>query len=113
MCYDLDTSQTERIARSLTETNSHIVERRRRFESCKVWYILPSMLSNNFTLTKRHIGLILLIGGILAFAGIIAIDLLDAGREGGIGPAQQIALAFSAFAALLGLSLIPLGNTPA
>lgn len=71
------------------------------------------MLSNNFTLTKRHLGLILLIGGIVAFAGIIAIDLLDVGREGGIGPAQQIALAFSAFATLLGLSLIPLGNTPA
>lgn len=71
------------------------------------------MFSDNFTLSKRHLGLILLVGGLLAFAGIIGIDLLDAGREGGIGPAQQLALGLSVFATLLGLTLIPLGNTPA
>jgi hypothetical protein len=71
------------------------------------------MLSNHFTLTKRHLGIIFLIGGILAFIAIIGVDALDVGREGGIGPAQQLALAVSAFIALIGLSLIPLGSTPA
>ncbi|MBL8160538.1 MAG: hypothetical protein JNJ61_01025 [Anaerolineae bacterium] len=71
------------------------------------------MLSNTFTLSKRHLGLIFLFGGGLAFLAIIGVDLLDAGREGGIGPAQQVALAFSAFVALVGLSLIPLGGDPA
>jgi hypothetical protein len=71
------------------------------------------MLRNDFTLTKRHIGWLLLLGGAAAFIGILSIDLLDIGREGGIGPAQQMALAVSALAALLGLTLIPLGSTPA
>jgi hypothetical protein len=71
------------------------------------------MLYADFTFTKRQIGWLLLIGGILAFLGIIAIDLLDVGREGGIGPAQQIALVISAATALLGLTLIPLGGMPA
>ena len=71
------------------------------------------MFSNHFTLTKRHIGWLLLIGGVLAFGAIIGVDLLDVGREGGIGPAQQLGLAASVFIALLGLTLIPLGSAPA
>ncbi len=71
------------------------------------------MFSNHFTLTKRHLGLLLTVGGTLAFVGIIAIDLLDVGREGGIGPAQQLALIVSAALAILGCSLIPLGDAPA
>jgi hypothetical protein len=67
----------------------------------------------NRPLTKRQLGWLLLIGGLLAFAAVIAVDVLDAGREGGIGPAQQIALLFSALAALVGLSLLPLGRAPA
>lgn len=57
--------------------------------------------------------MILLTAGVLAFLGIISIDLLDAGREGGIGPAQQIAFAVSIITILIGLTLIPLGNSPA
>jgi hypothetical protein len=72
-----------------------------------------SMLSDHFTLTKRHLGILLFAAGILAFIAIIGVDVLDVGREGGIGPAQQIALAASALVALIGLSLIPLGSTPA
>jgi hypothetical protein len=71
------------------------------------------MLRNDFTLSKKHLGWLLLIGGVLAFVGILSIDILDVGREGGIGPAQQMALAVSALAALIGLTLIPLGDHPA
>jgi hypothetical protein len=71
------------------------------------------MFSTTFTLSKRLLGWLLLIGGITAFAGILAIDVIDAGREGGIGPAQQIALGGCVLMALVGLSLIPLGKTPA
>ena len=31
-------------------------------------------------------------GGILGVIAILSIDLLDAGREGGIGPAQRVGL---------------------
>jgi len=71
------------------------------------------MFSNHFTLTKRLLGLLMLIGGIAGFAAIMAIDLFDVGREGGIGPAQQIALALSVLLAFLGVTLIPLGDDPA
>jgi hypothetical protein len=71
------------------------------------------MLSNNFTLSKKHLGWLLLLAGILAFVGILSIDILDFGREGGIGPAQQMALGVSALTALIGLTLIPLGDAPA
>ncbi len=71
------------------------------------------MLSNHFTLTKRYLGILFLMGGLLTFAAILGVDIMDVGREGGIGPAQQLALAASVFLALIGLSLIPLGSTPA
>lgn len=71
------------------------------------------MLDDKFTLTKRHLGALLVLGGALGFAAIISIDLLDAGREGGIGPAQRIALGLMIALALVGLTLIPLGNDPA
>jgi hypothetical protein len=71
------------------------------------------MLRDDYTFTKRHLGYLLLTSGLLGFAAIIAIDLLDVGREGGIGPAQQIALFVIVAVALVGLSLIPLGDDPA
>ena len=71
------------------------------------------MFRDDFTFTKRQLGLLLFIGGTLAFAGIFGIDLLDAGRQGGIGPTQRIALVVTALMALVGLTLIPLGDKPA
>lgn len=75
--------------------------------------MLYSAAMFNQPLTKRQLGLLLLIGGIVGFSGIIAIDLIDIGREGGIGPAQQIALGLTAALALIGLTLLPLKDTPA
>lgn len=65
------------------------------------------------SLTKRQLGLLLLFGGIAGFLGIVAIDVLDVGREGGIGPAQQIALGLMVAIAVVGLTLIPIRDTPA
>ncbi len=66
------------------------------------------MLSNRFTFTKRQLGVLLLIGGAAAFAAVLSVDVLDVGREGGIGPAQRIALGGAALIALVGLTLIPI-----
>lgn len=71
------------------------------------------ILSQNFTFTKRQLGQIMLVSGVVGFVGILAIDLVGGGREGGIGPAQQAALALAALTALIGASLIPLGDRPA
>ncbi len=71
------------------------------------------MFRNDFTLTKRHVGLLLFATGALGFAAILVMDALNMGREGGIGPAQTAALVVLALLALLGLTLIPLGDSPA
>jgi hypothetical protein len=65
------------------------------------------------TLTKRQLGLLLFTLGSLGATAILIMDRLKLGREGGIGPAQQAALVVLALLALLGLTLIPLGNSPA
>lgn len=74
---------------------------------------MNNWLSDHFTLSKRLLGLLLFLGGALGFILILGIDILDVGREGGIGPAQQVALGGCVLLALVGLSLIPLGKTPA
>jgi len=74
---------------------------------------MKNWLSTDFTLSKRFLGLLLAMGGALGFIFIIGIDILDVGREGGIGPAQRTALGGCALMALIGLSLIPLGGSPA
>jgi hypothetical protein len=71
------------------------------------------MFTHHFTLTKRHLGWLLLLAGSIGVVGILAIDILDVGREGGIGPAQRIAIGLAILIALVGLTLIPLGNDPA
>jgi hypothetical protein len=71
------------------------------------------MFSNHFTFSKRGLGWLLVISGGLGILGIIGVDILDVGREGGIGPAQQIALGLAAVMLIIGLTLIPLGKDPA
>jgi len=76
------------------------------FIACYVYS--RAMLTNHFTLSKRLLGLLLLIVGIVGFVAVLSVDILDVGREGGIGPAQRIALGGAALIALIGLTLIPI-----
>lgn len=64
-------------------------------------------------LTKRQLGLLLIIAGLAGLAAVLAIDLLDAGREGGLGPAQLLAAGGMLLVALVGVTLLPLGDRPA
>lgn len=82
-------------------------------EQTETTHNLRQILSPNFTFTKRQLGIMLLIIGILGFLGILGLDLVHWGREGGIGPAQRAALVVMSFVALIGLTLIPLGDDPA
>lgn len=79
------------------------------FESRPLWRFLHP----EFAFTKRQIGLLLLLGGGAGFVLLLLLDSIGMGREGGYGPAQRAGLGLFAAAALLGLSLIPLGEQPA
>lgn len=93
---------------SITNSCAHAIERLK-----SGGYTRRIMFSISYTFTKRTLGLLLFLGGLLGFLGILAIDLLDVGREGGIGPAQQVALSLCVAAAFLGITLIPLGKAEA
>ncbi len=84
-----------------------------RFTAPAAESILRAMNAEGAGITKRQLGMILLVGGIIGFCAILAIDIVDVGREGGIGPAQTLALVAMALAALAGLTLLPLGDAPA
>lgn len=64
-------------------------------------------------MTKRQLGILLILAGIGAIAGLFGIDLLGAGQFDGIGPAQRLAILTAVGVSLLGLTLLPLGDKPA
>lgn len=74
---------------------------------------LKHLLRDDYTVSKRQLGMLLLIIGGIAFIGLLLLDVIGGGREGGIGPTQQIAIALSALMTLIGATLIPLGDKPA
>ena len=79
------------------------------FESRPLWRFLHP----EFSFTKRQIGLLLLLVGCAGFGLLLMLDVIGVGREGGFGPAQRAGLGIFGAAALLGLTLIPLGDVPA
>lgn len=63
--------------------------------------------------TKRQLGIAIILGGLLAIAGVIGVDLVGAGRWEGFGPLQQVGVGLGAVAIIAGLVLIRLGDRPA
>lgn len=89
------------------------------------------ILSKDFTLTKQHLGWLLMVGAVFGCLAAFSIDFItiykQVGLRGilspytlehfrspmGIGLAQKVLLQACVGAFLLGLSLLPLGNQPA
>jgi hypothetical protein len=63
--------------------------------------------------TKRQLGIIVIVVTLLAVAGIVGVDFAGAGKWGGFGPLQQIGIGLGAVAIAVGVILIRLGNRPA
>jgi len=62
--------------------------------------------------TKRQLGYILIVVGLLVVAGSFAANLIGA-RDAGFGPLQKIGLAIGGGIVLLALPLLRLGDRPA
>lgn len=71
------------------------------------------MFSREDPITKRQLGIAMSIIGAVGIVGVLAIDVLQIGRQGGIGPAQALALFLFVVTLIVGLTLIPLGDVPA
>ncbi len=63
--------------------------------------------------TKRQLGIFLIVLGVLGILGIITVDLVGAGRWGGIGPLQRIGIGLGIAAIVVGCILARLGDRPA
>ena len=64
-------------------------------------------------LTKRQLGLLILISGLGLAVVTLAANLFGLGHFNGFGPAKQLALVVAGAVVLFGLSLLPLGDRPA
>lgn len=67
-------------------------------------------LSDDFTLNKRHLGLILLATGLILIAAGGIAQIIG---TGGVGTVQKMVLLGGALSFLVGLTLLPLRDQPA
>jgi hypothetical protein len=64
-------------------------------------------------ITKRVLGIAIVLLGIGVTFGTLAVDLVGAGKWTGLGPAQKTALVGGIALVIMGALLIPLGDKPA
>lgn len=72
-----------------------------------------NIFSDTFTISKRLLGILMTLGGIVGIAGLFALDALRNSEDAQIGPAQQLAFVLLIAIVVIGISLIPLGKRPA
>jgi hypothetical protein len=63
--------------------------------------------------TKRQLGIIVIVVTLLGVAGIIGVDVVGAGEWSGFGPLQQMGVGVGVVGIIVGAILILLGNRPA
>ncbi|HVO70514.1 MAG TPA: hypothetical protein VMT24_10740 [Aggregatilineaceae bacterium] len=74
--------------------------------------MLKTLFSPDFTLTKRHLGVILLGAGLALIAGMFVVEAVKS-RSDGIGTVQKLGMLVGITSVVVGLTLLPLGNRPA
>jgi hypothetical protein len=74
---------------------------------------LPVCYNYRSMVTKRLLGIFVLVVGIALGAGTVAVDLVQIGEWSGFGPLQRLGLAAGAVLIAVGIGLIRLGDRPA
>jgi hypothetical protein len=86
--------------------------RRRAKEMKRSRIMLREIFSEDFTFTKRHLGVMLLVAGVLIVAAMAAGEVLSS-TSAGIGTMQRLGFLVGGVSAVVGLTLLPLGSHPA
>jgi ribose/xylose/arabinose/galactoside ABC-type transport system permease subunit len=68
--------------------------------------------ARDWIISKRTLGILFVLAGVLAAAGILLLDRLRGGTAD-FGPSQQLGVAGAVALVVIGLSLLPLGDRPA
>jgi len=63
--------------------------------------------------TKRQLGILVVIVGLLVTAGTLGVDFVGAGEWSGFGPLQWMGISVGLVSLSVGFILIRLGNRPA
>jgi len=63
--------------------------------------------------TKRQLGIFVVVCGSLVLLGTVGVDLVGAGKWGGFGPLQWVGIGAGLASLAVGLILVCLGNRPA
>jgi hypothetical protein len=74
--------------------------------------MLRDFLSEDFTFTKRHLGVMLLVAGVMIVV-VMAAGELFVSTSSGIGIMQRLGFLVGGVSAAVGLTLLPLGSRPA
>jgi hypothetical protein len=70
------------------------------------------LIDDEFTLTKRHLGVLLVLAGIAALVMVFGVEIVRSGPSR-FGTLQKIGVLLSAASVVVGLTLWPLGDRPA
>jgi hypothetical protein len=71
-----------------------------------------NFLGADFTVTKRQLGIVLVVAGIAVVIGTLAVEWINGGPTR-FGTVQKMALLLGTLCAATGLTLLPLGSRPA
>lgn len=74
--------------------------------------MIRRLFSLDFTFSKRLLGIVLIMAGVLGNGAMIAWDIVRQ-SEHGVGPQQKAAMIALAVGAAIGLTLLPLGRAKA
>ncbi len=78
---------------------------------CPQGCIPPSLCYNDRPMvTKRQLGIGVVVFGLIVILSVVAVDLVDAGQWGGFGPLQRIGIGLGLLTVAVGGVLIRLGD---
>lgn len=74
--------------------------------------MLRDLFSEDFTFTKRHLGVMLTAAGVILLAATFAAEAVNS-QSAGLGTMQKLGIVLGVASTLAGLTLLPLGSRPA